>query len=192
MASRRTVPIPANDSWDLRDTRRIPSHGSARPTRKSESDLVYRLVERGAWRNHGRTIDRIPGTPRTSHRRRASAAYCRRCLGISNTANIREGSIGFIDSVVKRRLSLEIGADTNIRFAGKQGHARRLGAHHRLSISGLVHASNTMRAGPLKVRVTTSSSSDFRSTVVRFFMGPARGPDSYSQSGPIVSRASHA
>src|ERR1700738_1224403 len=45
-----------------------------------------------------------------------------------------------------------------------------LGAHHRLSSSGLVHASNTMRAGPLKVRVTTSSRSDFRSTVVRFFM----------------------
>src|SRR5580704_18820151 len=45
------------------------------------------------------------------------------------------------------------------------------GAHHRLSSSGLVHASNTMRAGPLTVRVTTSSRSDFRSTVVRFFMG---------------------
>src|SRR4029453_12605362 len=44
------------------------------------------------------------------------------------------------------------------------------GAHHRLNSSGLVHASNTMRAGPLKVRVTTSSRSDFRSTVVRFFM----------------------
>src|SRR5678816_2026495 len=45
------------------------------------------------------------------------------------------------------------------------------GAHHRLNSAGLVHASNTMRAGPLKVRVTTSSRSDFRSTVVRFFMG---------------------
>src|SRR5579863_7902144 len=45
------------------------------------------------------------------------------------------------------------------------------GAHQSLSSSGLVHASNTMRAGPLKVRVTTSSRSDFRSTVVRFFMG---------------------
>src|ERR1700727_3029005 len=44
------------------------------------------------------------------------------------------------------------------------------GAHHRLSSSGLVHASNTMRGGPLKVRVTTSSRSDFRSTTVRFFM----------------------
>src|SRR5580658_7296512 len=44
------------------------------------------------------------------------------------------------------------------------------GAHHRISSSGLVHASNTMRAGPLKVRLTTSSRSDFRSTVVRFFM----------------------
>src|SRR5436190_10760342 len=45
------------------------------------------------------------------------------------------------------------------------------GSHHRLNSSGLVHASNTMRGGPLKVRVTTSSRSDFRSTVVRFFMG---------------------
>src|SRR5215470_16994794 len=44
------------------------------------------------------------------------------------------------------------------------------GTHHRLNNSGLVHASNTMRAGPLKVRVTTSSRSDFRSTVVAFFM----------------------
>src|SRR5262245_17759976 len=45
------------------------------------------------------------------------------------------------------------------------------GTHHRLSSSGLVNASNTMRAGPLMVRVTTSSRSDFRSTVVGFFMG---------------------
>src|SRR5271163_347245 len=45
------------------------------------------------------------------------------------------------------------------------------GIHHRWSSSGLVHASNTMRAGPLKVRVTTVSRSDFRSAVVRFFMG---------------------
>src|SRR5574341_812186 len=45
------------------------------------------------------------------------------------------------------------------------------GTHHCLNSSGLVHASNTMRAGPLKVRVTTSSRSDFRSTVVWFFMG---------------------
>src|SRR4029079_6707844 len=44
------------------------------------------------------------------------------------------------------------------------------GTQHRLNSSGLVHASNTMRAGPLKVRVTTSSRSDLRSTVVRFFM----------------------
>src|SRR5512147_1860554 len=44
------------------------------------------------------------------------------------------------------------------------------GTHHRLNSSGLVHASNTMRAGALKLRVTTSSRSDFRSTVVRFFI----------------------
>src|SRR5438045_4153207 len=45
------------------------------------------------------------------------------------------------------------------------------GAHHRFSSSGLVHASNTMRAGPLNVRVTTSSRSDFRTAVVRCFAG---------------------
>src|SRR5215470_12349574 len=47
------------------------------------------------------------------------------------------------------------------------------GAHHCLNSSGLVHASNTRRAGLLKVRVTTSSRSDVRSTVVRFFIGVA-------------------
>src|SRR6476646_10081194 len=46
-----------------------------------------------------------------------------------------------------------------------------LGAHHCFSSSGLVHASYTRRAGPSKVRVTTNSSSDVRSTVVGFFMG---------------------
>src|SRR5262245_6925377 len=45
------------------------------------------------------------------------------------------------------------------------------GAHQRLSNSGWVQAWYTMRAGPLKVRVTTSSRPDFRSAVVRFFMG---------------------
>src|SRR5262245_40753152 len=46
-----------------------------------------------------------------------------------------------------------------------------LGVHHRLNSLGLVQASNTMRGGPLKVRVTTSSRSDFRSTVVGLLMG---------------------
>src|SRR5437868_7803911 len=45
------------------------------------------------------------------------------------------------------------------------------GTHHRLSSSGLVQALKTTWAGPLKVRVTTSSRSDFRSTVVSCFMG---------------------
>src|SRR5688572_31851535 len=45
------------------------------------------------------------------------------------------------------------------------------GTHHCLNRSGLVHASYTRRAGPLIVRVTTSSRSDVRSTVERFFMG---------------------
>src|SRR5215216_4641094 len=44
------------------------------------------------------------------------------------------------------------------------------GTHHCLKSSGLVHASNTRRAGALKLRVTMSSRSDFRSTVRRFFM----------------------
>src|SRR4029077_14714583 len=47
------------------------------------------------------------------------------------------------------------------------------GTHHCLNSSCFVHASNTRRAGPLTVRVTTSSRSDFRSPVVRFFMGAA-------------------
>src|SRR4051812_42342130 len=42
------------------------------------------------------------------------------------------------------------------------------GTHHFLNSSGFVHASNTRRAGPLKVRVTTSSRSDVRSTVTGF------------------------
>ena len=59
---------------------------------------------------------------------------------------------------------------TNIGLAGKEGHSKRLRCPPPLEQLGL-GASNTMRAGPLKVRVTTSSRSDFRSTVVRFFMG---------------------
>src|SRR5262249_26099528 len=47
------------------------------------------------------------------------------------------------------------------------------GAHQRLSSSGVVHASNTIRAGALKLRVMTSSRSDFRSTVARFFRAAA-------------------
>src|SRR3569623_2185737 len=45
------------------------------------------------------------------------------------------------------------------------------GTHHRLNSSGLANASKTRRAGPLTVRVTTSSRSDLRSTVVRFLAG---------------------
>src|SRR5207248_10656831 len=51
-----------------------------------------------------------------------------------------------------------------------------LGTHQRLSSSAFVNASNTIRAGPLMVRVTTTSRSDFRSTVVRFFTGPGSLP----------------
>src|SRR4051812_25052551 len=42
------------------------------------------------------------------------------------------------------------------------------GTHHFLNSSGCVHASNTRRAGPSNVRVTTSSRSDVRSTVTAF------------------------
>src|SRR5277367_2505925 len=59
------------------------------------------------------------------------------------------------------------------------------GAHHRLSSSGLVHASNTMRAGPLKLRVITSSRSDFRSTIVRFFMGVG-SPSLFASIDPLL------
>src|SRR6516225_126214 len=45
------------------------------------------------------------------------------------------------------------------------------GTHHRLNSSALVNASNTMRAGPLMVRVTATPRSDFPSTVVRSFGG---------------------
>src|ERR1700753_3011922 len=40
------------------------------------------------------------------------------------------------------------------------------GAHQRVISSGVVQAWNTNRAGALKVRVMTSSRSDFRSTLV--------------------------
>jgi hypothetical protein len=40
------------------------------------------------------------------------------------------------------------------------------GIHQRWKISGFAHASNISRAGALKLRVTTTSRSDARSTVV--------------------------
>src|SRR5688572_30185788 len=59
------------------------------------------------------------------------------------------------------------------------------GIRHRLKSSGLVHASNTMRAGPSTVRLTTSSRSDFRSTVVRFFIG-APSPSPLASIGNLL------
>src|SRR5262249_12457225 len=44
------------------------------------------------------------------------------------------------------------------------------GIHQRLNSSGLLHAWKMRRAGASNVRVTTSSRSDLRSTVVAFFM----------------------
>src|ERR1044071_10259841 len=45
------------------------------------------------------------------------------------------------------------------------------GAHQRLKSSGFVQASNSIRAGASKVRVTPIARSDFRSTVVRLRAG---------------------
>src|SRR5262245_461291 len=42
------------------------------------------------------------------------------------------------------------------------------GTHHFLNSSGFDQASNTRRAGASKLRVTMTSRSDFRCTVVRF------------------------
>src|SRR4051812_15994099 len=54
---------------------------------------------------------------------------------------------------------------------GTSGRAKDLGSHHRANSSDFVHAWYTRRAGPLKVRVTTSSRSDFRSTAVGLLIG---------------------
>src|SRR5690348_526369 len=64
---------------------------------------------------------------------------------------------------------------------GSEAHSKRdtpsdLGAHQRFRSSGFVHASKTIRAGALKVRVTTSSRSDFRSTVVAPLTVPSLAP----------------
>ena len=64
-------------------------------------------------------------------------------------------------------------ARAKIGLIGDEGYSNDFGSHHCLNSSGVVHALNTMRAGPLKVRVTTSSRSDFRSTLVSFFMAYA-------------------
>src|ERR687888_1946250 len=78
-------------------------------------------------------------------------------MGVGSLANTRR----YVPPV--RTSSSQESRDTPIDF----------GTHHCLNSSGLVHASNTMRAGALNVRVTTSSRSDVRSTVVRFFISRA-------------------
>src|SRR4051812_26033101 len=59
------------------------------------------------------------------------------------------------------------------------------GTHQRWNSSARVQASNTRRAGPLKRRVTTSSRSDPRSTVVRFFMR-AGSPSLFASIGHFL------
>jgi len=56
-------------------------------------------------------------------------------------------------------------------LAGKQRHAHRLRAHHRLSSSGLVHASNTVRARAVEDRVTTAHARTSVPPSWRFFIG---------------------
>src|SRR5215469_3188252 len=58
------------------------------------------------------------------------------------------------------------------------------GTHQRLNQSGVLHASKTMCAGALNVRVTTSSRSDWRSTAVRFMV--ARLPSFLSGIGLLL------
>ena len=52
-------------------------------------------------------------------------------------------------------------------FNYKSGTPVDFGAHQRMNGAGVVHAANTMWAGPLKLLVTASSRSDLRSTIVR-------------------------
>src|SRR5262245_7975062 len=52
------------------------------------------------------------------------------------------------------------------------------GTHQRLNSSGSRQASNTSRGGASNIRVTTSSRSDLRSTVVRCFTAPLPLPAS--------------
>jgi hypothetical protein len=64
----------------------------------------------------------------------------------------------------------------DIGLAWDEVHAKRLRWPPPPEQLGLVHASNTMRAGPLKVRLMTSSGSEITSTVVEFFAVSDRGP----------------
>jgi hypothetical protein len=76
-------------------------------------------------------------------------------------------------------LETVLAPDTNIRLAGKQEQPGRLRNPPPFEQLGL--GPRLVRAGPLKVRVTTSSRSDFRSTFVGFFMGAG----SLSRLAPI-------
>ncbi len=101
LACHWTIHVPANDSWDLRDTGSISTHCIARPTRQPEPDLVYRMVEHRARRNYGRTINRIPRTSWTSVGRRPSARNRRRCSCVAHAAPrtlIDASLIGALDS----------------------------------------------------------------------------------------------
>ena len=57
-------------------------------------------------------------------------------------------------------------ADVSFRRVPVAFRDEPFGTHQRIMSSGFVHAANTCRAGPLKVRVTTSSRSPSRSVVV--------------------------
>src|SRR6186997_1860382 len=116
------------------------------------------------WPPFSSNVTVVTGPPSSP----SSLVQTRRECGVTSMY-LPKNSIGFEASLPNTRRYLpptrtsisQESRDTPIDF----------GTHHRLNSSGLVHASNTMRGGPLKVRVTTISRSDFRSTVVRFVMG---------------------
>src|SRR5258706_2367048 len=97
----------------------------------------------------------------------SSLVQTRRAFGVTSMY-LPKNSIGFEGSLPNTRRYLPP-TRTSIWQESRDTPAD-FGTHHRLNNSGLVHASNTMRAGPMQVRVTTSSRSDIRSTVVWFFM----------------------
>src|SRR6516162_3719213 len=49
----RTFALFDDDYWSVRDARRVFAYRLEKPLRSQESNLVYRVVERGARGNHG-------------------------------------------------------------------------------------------------------------------------------------------
>jgi hypothetical protein len=58
--ARRSIRLSADDPWHLRDARGVLDHRMEESPRASESDLVYRLVQRSVWRDYGGPVVRQP------------------------------------------------------------------------------------------------------------------------------------